>query len=93
MILRIPCPTCGVPQENTGCDGCGADITKVDEALVLAVGLTSRAAPQYVKVYCPSCAPKYLPPEALGVGPGSDLPASVDDPSGTAPSAPTAPVE
>lgn len=74
------CPTCGHDYEVENCDGCGADLRGKDDALAVAVGLMESTSPGSVFFYCASCAPKYLPAAFLGVGPGSDLPVSLDVP-------------
>lgn len=76
MKITVPCPACGQDLQKTACDDCGKEIADDDDVVVLAVGLASREmAPQYLKGYCRGCAPKHVPPAALGIEPGNDLPA------------------
>ena len=79
MKITKPCPTCGQDLQKTACDDCGKEITNDDDAVVLIVGLATRTMPQYAQAYCRSCAPKHVPPAALGIEPGNDLPAVVDE--------------
>lgn len=75
----IRCEACGVNGGQTLCDGCGVNVGGMDDAVRIDVTLVSSPSQRTQLDYCRSCAVKQLP-AAVGVGPGSDLPASLDPP-------------
>ena len=68
------CPTCGTQNAVYRCNGCGKNITHDEEAV--NVGVKSVLTPSQTTTldYCRPCAVAHLP-LAVGVAPGSDLPA------------------
>lgn len=83
MISTI-CPTCGQDREPPAtCTSCGVSVAGADDAVAVAVGHPDDVAPKVALLYCRGCAVEQLPAAAMGRGPGSDLPASLDPPEVT----------
>lgn len=81
MTSRVKeCPACKVISVWNQCDRCGTDTTSMDDAVRIQVYLEGQ--PRTWLDYCHPCAVRYLP-AAVGVGPGSDLPASDQPPEKT----------
>lgn len=74
----VKCETCQTGRSQIMCDGCGADVTTDEEAVRIDVHRVT-SSQRTTLDYCRSCAARELP-LAVGIAPGSDLPASLDPP-------------
>ena len=68
------CPTCGTESITYVCNGCGKNVTHDEEAVNLVVTSVVTPTQRTTLDYCRPCAVQHAP-LAVGVAPGSDLPA------------------
>lgn len=80
MSVRfIDCEHCGQSSARYECNGCGANVGGQEDAVRIEVTPMNSPSQRTQLDYCHGCAVQLLP-AAVGVGPGSDLPASLDPP-------------
>ena len=68
------CSTCGTQSGITRCDGCGKNVTHDEEGVNILIKSVLTPSQTTSLDYCRPCAVQNLP-LAVGVAPGSDLPA------------------